>query len=112
MSDDNLKQLFDQLEDFANGLEAMAVKLKVGIAKIQGVEPKKAYTWNPDKIQWTKAQGGKGEYERSEDLNNPDFKEALKDLADHKGSLYRQGWFYWSFKNGSTIGRKKKVKGQ
>ena len=63
-------------------------------------------TWNPDKINWVTAEGAKGKYQRSEDVNNPDFKALLKDLASHSGRMRNQGYFYWSFQNGTTVGRK------
>ncbi|MEM2506597.1 MAG: hypothetical protein QXF61_06120, partial [Nitrososphaeria archaeon] len=66
------------------------------------------FSWNPDKIKWEKAQGFRGEFERSEDVNNSEFKALLKDLAQHNGKLTRNGWFYWTFRNGSTVGRKKR----
>jgi hypothetical protein len=64
--------------------------------------------WNPAKIKWTEKQGASGPYERSEDVNSLDFKQMLKDLAAHKGRITRNGYFYWVFKNGSTVGRKKR----
>ncbi len=64
--------------------------------------------WNPSKIKWRKAEGASGPYERSEDVNNLDFKALVKDLAAHGGKLTRDGTFYWLFKNGSTVGRKKR----
>lgn len=67
-------------------------------------------TWDPSKIAWKEAQGTKGPYERSEDVNNPEFKPMLKDLAAHDGKLNRKGYFYWLFENGHTVGRKKKIK--
>ena len=71
-------------------------------------KPKQQLNWNPDKIKWERAQGFKGEFERSEDVNNPEFKELLKDLAQHAGKLSRDGWFYWTYRNGSTVGRKQR----
>ncbi|MEM2912002.1 MAG: hypothetical protein QW146_05815 [Candidatus Bathyarchaeia archaeon] len=94
--------------DFLDSLEASAAKMKQQIAKLMGVGEKPKFSWNPDKIKWEKAQGVKGEFERSEDINNPEFKIMLKDLANHNGKLTRNGWFYWTFKNGSTVGRKKR----
>ncbi len=94
--------------DFLDGLEASVIRMKQQIAKLVGVEEKSKFSWNPDKIKWEKAQGSKGEFERSEDVNNPEFKALLKDLANHNGKLTRNGWFYWTFKNGSTVGRKKR----
>lgn len=73
----------------------------------QRQEEKRVWNWNPQQITWAKAEGFKGQYERSEDLNSLDFKAMLKDLAEHKGSLTRDGIFYWTFQNGSTVGRKK-----
>ena len=55
-----------------------------------------------------KAEGQKGEFEKSEDVNNPEFKAMLKDLQSHGGKLTRNGMFYWVYKNGSTVGRKKR----
>lgn len=67
----------------------------------------KVHAWNPEKIKWNIADGTRGPYERSEDVNSIDFKEMLKDLAAHNGKLGRDGYFYWTFQNGSTVGRKK-----
>lgn len=102
---EDLKILAEEVIDFCNGLEALAVKLRTQIEKIFG-EAKPKWNWNPNAIKWEKAEGSKGEYERSEDVNSLDFKELLKDLAEHKGRLTRDGFFYWTFKNGSTVGRK------
>lgn len=68
----------------------------------------KPWNWDPQKIAWTKAQGTKGEYERSEDVNSPDFRNLLEDLSAHQGTLQRDSLFYWTFPNGSTIGRKQR----
>lgn len=68
--------------------------------------------FDPNKIQWQPAEGHKGSYERSEDVNNPEFKAMLKELAAHGGKMTRNGFFYWVWKNGSTVGRKKRNKGK
>jgi hypothetical protein len=109
MSDEDFKVFIEDFCDFLNGLEASIVKLKTQIDKLCGTGssgPK--WNWNPDKIKWEKAEGFKGEFERSEDINSLDFKELLKDLAKHNGKLSRDGWFYWVFKNGATVGRKRR----
>jgi hypothetical protein len=67
-------------------------------------------SWDPGKVKWTEEEGFKGKYEKSEDVNNPDFKAMLKDLQEHKGRMSHQGYFYWVFTNGATVGRKKKEK--
>jgi hypothetical protein len=108
MNDEDLKILAEDLTDFLNGLEASCVKLRKQIEKLLGSEVKPKWDWNPDVIKWEKAEGWKGDYEKSEDVNNPEFKAMLKDLAEHDGKLTREGLFYWVFKNGSTVGRKKR----
>ncbi|MGC8896172.1 MAG: hypothetical protein ACP5LB_05335 [Candidatus Bathyarchaeia archaeon] len=67
-------------------------------------------SWNPERIIWEKTQGDKGPYERSSDINNPEFKVMLKDLAAHNGKLTKDEYFYWTFKDGATVGRKKRHK--
>lgn len=62
--------------------------------------------WNPEKILWKKALGKKGEYERSEDVNNLEFKKMLQEINKNGGTLNRDGKFYWTFYNGYTVGRK------
>ena len=66
------------------------------------------HSWDPLKIKWVQAEGSKGPYERSEDVNNLEFKAMLNDLASHNGKTQRNGYFYWTFQNGSTVGRKKR----
>jgi len=55
---------------------------------------------------WTQKQGAKGPYEQTNDFNNQDYEELVKDLKAHTGKLQRNGKFYWLFENGATIGRK------
>lgn len=104
--DEVLESLVKSLLDFLNAEEEAVKRLKGEIAKLVGVSEK----WNPNLIKWEKAQGAKGEFEKSEDVNNPEFKALLKDLAAHGGRLTHDGWFYWTFKNGATVGRKPKAK--
>jgi hypothetical protein len=94
--------------DFLNDLEASIQRMKFQISKLVGVAEKPKFQWNPDKIKWEKAEGFKGEFERSEDVNNPEFKAMLKDLESHGGKLTRNSLFYWVYKDGSTVGRKKR----
>ena len=106
MSDEDFINFIEDFTDFLNGLEASIVKMRMQIEKLTGFEARPK--WNPDKIIWEKTEGWKGEYERSEDVNNPEFKAMLKDLAQHGGKLTRNGLFYWVFKNSSIVGRKKR----
>ncbi len=69
-------------------------------------------TWEPENITWEPAQGAKGPYERSDDVDSRDFCALARELKRFQGKLTRDGFFYWTFKNGTTIGRKqRKVQG-
>ena len=98
-------EVWDAIFELVNAVEAGIASFKRRLAVEKGVT---ALSWDPDKIKWEQADGKNGPYERSEDVNNPEFKALLKDLARHGGRLTRNGWFYWTFKNGSTVGRKKR----
>ncbi len=65
-------------------------------------------TWNPENITWEPAQGAKGPYERSDDVDNRNFRALVRELERFQGKLTRDGFFYWTFKNGTTIGRKQR----
>ena len=67
------------------------------------------FTWNPDKIKWVWAEGTSGPYERSEDVDNLEFKAMLKDLGEHQRKFQREGYFYWAFQKAAVVGRKKKA---
>jgi len=91
------------LLEFLNAVEAGIATTKHLIS-----ETKKGAVQNPENIKWEQTQGNRGTYERSSDINNPNFKALLKELASHEGRMTRNGYFYWAFKNGSHIGRKKR----
>jgi len=112
--DEDFKIFIGDLLDYLNAQEEAIKRLKEQIAKLVGVyeeikkekaegqdvkadvkaEVKRVWSWNPDKISWAKAQGAKGLFEKSEDVNNPEFKAMLRDLANHNGKLMRDGYFY------------------
>jgi len=75
---------------------------------LQGEKQAEKPKWDPANIKWTETQGTSGPFQRSEDVNSLDFKEMLKDLAAHNGKLSRDGYFYWVFRSGSIVGRKKR----
>lgn len=78
------------------------------IVKARAVASEKQAKWDPSKIKWEEKEGPKGLYERSEDVENPDFQNMLKDLAAHDGKKSRGGYFYWVFTNRRVVGRKRK----
>lgn len=95
------------LQAFTEFLNAVEAGIAAARQQIKAVK----VGWDPEKIKWTDAEGTKGPYQRSEDVNSLDFKAMLKDLASHGGRITRNGYFYWTFQNGSTVGRKKRGKG-
>jgi hypothetical protein len=67
-------------------------------------------TWDDAKIRWSQEEGAKGPFQKSQDVDSIDFKNLVKDLNAHQGSLYRDGCFFWLYKSGSTVGKKLKGK--
>lgn len=106
MNEERYIELVESIIDFTNGLEALAVNLRRQIQGFAKAEVKAK--WDPGKIRWVESEGFKGPFEKSEDFNNSEFKCMLKDLAAHNGKLSRNGFFYWVYRNGSTVGRKKR----
>lgn len=71
-------------------------------------------TWQPEKIPWKQAEGSRGPYmrypgegEKAEATDN--YRNMLADLKEHNSKLMRDGFFYWIFTDGATVGRKKKA---
>jgi hypothetical protein len=98
-------EVWDAIFELINAVDAGIASFKKRLNVEKDIT---SLSWNPEKIKWDQADGKNGPYERSEDVNNPEFKTMLKDLTRHGGKLTRNGWFYWTFKNGSTVGRKKR----
>ena len=97
------EEILEILLDHANALEAAAVNIKQQIARITGIKE-----WDPSKIKWENAEGAKGPYQHSKDVNNPEHKAMIGDLAAHGGRMTREGYFFWVFEDGSTVGRKER----
>jgi len=102
------EELLPILSDYADGIEAVAVNLKRQISELTKAQDKSKWKWDTSKIKWIVAEGFKGKYERSEDVTSPDFKNLVRHLSACKGKLSREGYFYWLFENGVTVGRKKR----
>jgi hypothetical protein len=103
-SSEMLDRIVFAIADYANAIESAIVGLRENLKELAEFSE-----WDPDKITWTQAEGPSGPYERSEDLNNLEFKAMLKDLAAHDGKMRLGPYFYWTFQNGHTVGRKKKA---
>jgi hypothetical protein len=89
--------------------EAGLVQLRMQIKKILGeTMPSLKLPFDVSKIKWQDKENEKGKFQMSEDYNSLDHKALLKFLEDHAPSkcVTSEGWFYWLYRNGSTIGRK------
>lgn len=82
-----------------------------GAGLMKNGEPVKVSAWDPDKILWVQAEGAKGPYERypaqgQKAESSEDYKAILVDLKAHNGRMTKDGYFYWVFQDGATVGRK------
>jgi hypothetical protein len=115
MSDsEDLKIFLEDFVDFLNAQESSIVNMRLQLEKLVGAvapvpkgSPKLPF--DVSKIQWQDKENERGKFQLSEDYSNPDHKALLKFLNEHAGGcINSEGYFYWVFKNGSTIGRKKR----
>ena len=84
----------------------------LGVSEAEEKQAK--WNWNPQAIKWVEAEGFRGRYERypAEGVKpegSKDYWAMLEDLKARNGKLTREGYFYWLFRDGSTVGRKKRV---
>jgi len=107
--DEDMVLLAEELYEYMRRVNEASAHMLEQMNKIFGPEVP-VDKWDPAKVKWMLAEGSKGQYERSEDVNSLDFKMMVKDLAGHSGRLRREGYFYWTFKNGFVVGRKKLAK--
>ena len=102
----NETRIIETLDTIEEDLAAIKDNISSLLSELlKGVEER---IWFPQKIKWEQAQGASGPYELSEDPENADFEAMHKDLSAHRGKLTRDGYFYWIFRNGATVGRKQK----
>lgn len=101
MNEENIAT--EALLEYLNGCEAGIAAAKHLISQGKGLDK-----YDPSKIKWDQAEGAHGLYQRSEDVSSVDFKLLVKDLAGHNGKFTKDGFFYWLFQNGSTVGRKER----
>jgi hypothetical protein len=109
------ERLCEIMNDYADGQEALAVKLKREIAELMRQKdstgrsrPQTDMPADTEEIVFTRMMGTKGEYEKSEDFQNPRFKALKTTLQAHNGTMSADGFFLWIFPDGKAIGRKRK----
>jgi hypothetical protein len=64
--------------------------------------------WTMDQIDWVEAMGKSGPYERADFQESRDFAFMLEDLAANDGTIEKDGFFLWKFRNSMTVGRKRR----
>ena len=105
----SLEQRVDALEAkitiIGTGLSAILTEL-AGVGEAEQAEAQAPVDLN--RITWVEAEGPKGKFEKSEDINNPEFKKLVKTLAEHDGKMTISDDFVWLYRNGSTVGRKER----
>ena len=90
------------LTDFLNAVEVGIIAARQTIKAVK-------VDLDLESIVWIPAEGARGSYERSEDVQNPNFQALLKTLEAHNGKLTQNGFFLWKFSgDSSVIGRKKR----
>ena len=65
-------------------------------------------TVNLNAIKWQGATGPHGAYEKTLDLENPQYQTLLAELTQHNGKMTLDGWFIWAMSQSGGIGRKRK----
>jgi hypothetical protein len=79
-------------------------------ARIDNAEKEQKDAIDLSGIRFVETNGPRGIYERSEDIDNLEFKKLVKTLAEHNKKMIIDNYFVWLFENGSTVGRKKRSK--
>lgn len=109
----SFEELAEALVDYCNSQEASHVKLRMFIQAILGdAKPSAKLPFNVSKIRWQDRENEKGKFQMSEDYNNLEHKALLKFLHEHAGGcITSEGFFYWQYQDGATIGRKPQKRG-
>jgi len=108
IDDVSFEEFAEALVDYCNSQEASHVKLRMLIQKVLGdTKPSAKLPFDNSKINWQDKENQKGKFQMSEDYNSPDHKALLKFLHEHAGGcISSQGYFYWQYQDGATVGRK------
>ena len=98
----------DALVKLRDAHNMVSVAINEFIDALASPEANAEKKWKPSNIKWIEKVGAKGSYQFTDDNENPDFKELVKDLQGHGGKLHNNGFFYWQFVGAQAVSRKKK----
>ena len=92
-----------------------AAMIQDGARKIIECTEPQGPKWDPSKIKFVQTEGARGVYWRypaagQKAESTEDYRNMIQDLLDHNEKLIRDGFFYWLFSDGATVGRKKRRK--
>jgi hypothetical protein len=104
-STENLFKIRDALTDIQAAIQAELDNRNPELT------PQKPANYNPENIDWFKASGPNGKYERypapqQQPKITPDYTYLMDQLKKHDGKFSYGGLFYWLFNDNVTIGRK------
>ena len=107
MNEDNGTLALEALTDFLNAVEAGIESARQTIKTAKRLDEKETKI-DLNAIKWEPATGPHGEYQKSLDLENPQYQTLLAKLTEHDGKMTLDGWFIWAFGEGGGIGKKQK----
>jgi hypothetical protein len=103
MNDQELKAA---ILGFCDAIEAAIVKFKMDIGENPRSAPAKMIDYDIEKIQWKDmSDTGKGPWQITKDIANPDYEALFKVLEASGGSVRTKTYFLWKMQD--ALGRKK-----
>jgi aspartate carbamoyltransferase catalytic subunit len=102
------EKTLELISDFADGLEAVAFKLKRDVATLAGKKESasKEETSDFSKLFWEKKTGTKGEFEQTSERANQNcvlWQQLKTKLKENKGFWQHNGFKYWNDMGQETI---------
>ncbi len=88
----------------------MIVDACVEYLEAMGPPRRSKHDWDPNQIKWEHdpaPDNPKGSFEKTSDVNNPEFKAMVQDLNTHNKFTRRDGYQYWLYQSDAQVGRRK-----
>lgn len=110
MSELPLQKRVEALEAKVSNILEGLNNILTEVTKVENAEQiQKEAPIDLEQIKWVRAEGEKGAYEKSDDVNCLEFKKLVKSLNEHDKKMTISGYFVWLFENGAVVGRKKRA---
>jgi hypothetical protein len=102
----NNEDLRSAILGFCDALEGATVKFKMEIGENPQSSPAKAVNYDIELIEWKDMKDtGKGPWQISKDVKNPDYQALLKAVEAGGGSAHTKTHFVWKMED--ALGRKR-----